>query len=94
MARLSIITEEAQPMAPPIIADRRLYLTADKARVVEEGDRSAAFLLAGAGGEIASLDADRLGLGVHAGRVVLPGTMEPKALEKPADKARKRGEDK
>ena len=33
-------------------SDRRLYVTADKERVVEEGDPEAAFLLVGAGSSV------------------------------------------
>lgn len=43
-------------------SDRRLYLTKDKARVVEDGDPEAAFLLVGAGGSIPEEDAKRYGL--------------------------------
>lgn len=46
----------------PFIADRRLYLTADRSEVVEEGDSRAAFLLAGVGGRVPDAEAKRLGL--------------------------------
>ena len=46
----------------PYRADRRLYLTADKQRVVEHDSPDAAFLLAGKGGEIPMEDAKRFGL--------------------------------
>gem|GEM_PF-6332479 len=46
-----------------MIADRRLWLTADRKRVVEDGDPAAAFLLAGcAGAVIDDAEADRLGI--------------------------------
>jgi hypothetical protein len=40
-------------------APRRLYLSRDKARVVEEGDPEAGFLLAGAGAEVPEEDVKR-----------------------------------
>lgn len=66
---------------PHIMADRRLWLTADKARVVEDGDPEAAFLLAAPGHPILEADVKRLGLGVKDGCVVL------KARRKAEDKA-------
>ena len=56
-----------------LVADRYLWLTADRAQVVEDGDPAAAFLLASPGTEIPVQEARRLGLSVEAGRVVLPG---------------------
>ncbi|MFI6883373.1 hypothetical protein [Streptosporangium canum] len=41
---------------------RRLYLTEDKSRVVEEGDLEAATLLCSAGGEVSHATAQRYGL--------------------------------
>lgn len=71
-----------------LVADRRLYLTVDRAGVVEEGDFRAAFLLAGAGGEIPARDAERLGLSLVNGRISL------KAKAPTPNKARKVREDK
>lgn len=45
-----------------VIAQERLYLNADKSRVVKEGDKDAAFLLAAVGQPIAAGVAKRLGL--------------------------------
>lgn len=53
------------------IADRKLWLTADKERVVEDGDPSSAFLFASPGDEISDADAKRYGV---------------KAKSRPADK--------
>ena len=64
--------------------DRRLWLTAGKDRVVEDGDPEAAFLLGSAGEEITDDEADRLGLGKKAAK---------KAAE-PANKAAKAAENK
>jgi hypothetical protein len=46
----------------PYQSDRRLYLTADKAAVVEHGDTRAAFLLVGKNGLVSDADAERYGL--------------------------------
>jgi hypothetical protein len=62
--------------------DRKLWLTADKSKVVEDGDPDAAFLLGTPGTVVPDDEAERLGL-----------TGKPKAAEKqtaaPANKARK-----
>lgn len=81
-------------------ADRRLYLTADKSRVVEHGDPDAAWLLAGVGGQIPPAEADRLGLEVRDGRVQLRAVAPPEiarsedegrpAPEKPRGRAKKK----
>lgn len=44
-----------------MISDRRLWLTADKGALVEDGDPRAAFLWAGAGSPINLDEAQRLG---------------------------------
>jgi hypothetical protein len=46
-------------------ADRNLFLTADKSRVVEDGDPEQAFVLVGKGGEIPPWAVDRYGLTVN-----------------------------
>lgn len=56
------LIEEMNPAAPNVIAQERLWLTADKSHVVREGDPAAAFLLAVAGSEIPRAEAERLGL--------------------------------
>jgi hypothetical protein len=43
-------------------ADRRLYLNADRSRVVEDGDPEAAYLLAAEGTDISNEDVRRYGL--------------------------------
>ena len=58
--------------------DRKLWLTADKDDIVEDGDDRAAFLLGLAGDEIPDDEAERLGL-----------TGSKKEAAKPADKSRK-----
>jgi len=57
----NLITE--LPASPGrIIANERLWLTADRDHVVPEGHPDAAFLFAGAGKSIRRVDAERLGL--------------------------------
>lgn len=91
---------EKQPSGPPLTADRRLYLSADRQRVLEEGDPAAAYLLAGVGGEIVPSEAARLGLAVVNGRLEQRPAFkaaepaEDKQAEKPADKALVSAEDK
>lgn len=82
-------------------ADRRLFLTRDRKRVVEEGDKDAGFLLAAAGREISESDAEAYGLECRDGKVVLPQPTpskppeDPKkSIEKSEDKSRKREGDK
>lgn len=61
---------------PPRYADKRYYLTADRSRVVEEGDPEAAVLLAAEGTLVAEEDAKRYGLDLSekgAARAALPG---------------------
>lgn len=88
---------------PPLIADRRLYLSADRAHVIEEGENGAAFLLIGRGGTIAPGEVKRLGLTEKDGCVVVAKapaekpveeTGEEKAKPKPADKAKRKPNDK
>lgn len=94
---MALEIRKAEAAAVGIIADRRLYLTADKARVVEDGDPSAAFLFATPGVVIPAAEATALGLEVVDGRVqhrsakvAEPPKVEPDAKpdEKPA-KAKK-----
>jgi hypothetical protein len=64
---LEIVREQQRTVG--IIADRRLYVTADRSRLVEDGDGAAAFLLAPPGTEIDPTDVKRLGLVVVDGKV-------------------------
>lgn len=68
----SLAQREAERRAAPMRADRRLWLTADKSRLVEEGDPAAAFLFAPAGGEILQAEIDHYRLGADGARVLLP----------------------
>jgi hypothetical protein len=60
-----------------LIADRKLYLTSDKARVVEEGSSEAAYPFANSGTLIPDAEAERLGLSVVHERLVQRGTVAP-----------------
>ena len=67
-----------------MISNRRLYLTADKSRVVEEGDTEAAYLLVGEGGALDDDTAARYGLLPLASGSASKAIVEPpnnKALE-------------
>lgn len=44
-------------------ADKRYYTTADRSRLVEEGDPDAAYLLAAEGAHLATADIERYGIG-------------------------------
>lgn len=81
---MALTIQKAEQPAGKLTSDRRLYLTADKAKVVEEGDLSAAFLLIGKGHVIPAAEVERYGLAERDGRVVLSGSKpEPKAAEEP-----------
>lgn len=81
----TLAQREAERVAAAMKSDRRLYLSADKQRVVEEGDPDAAFLFAGVGGEILPDDANRYGLAYKGGKVLLP--RQQKAAQVPENKA-------
>ncbi len=66
-----------------LTSDRRLYVTADRSQVVEEGDPHAAYLLVGVGGQIDSDSVARHGLSWKDGKVVVPGA---KAMPAPENK--------
>lgn len=73
--------------------DRKLWLTADKEAVVEDGDPSAAFLLGGEGDEIDDAEGERLGLtsrrkSAATKQADVPANKEAAA---PANKARSSG---
>lgn len=46
----------------PYKTEKRLYVNADRSKIVEEDSEEAAFLLAGAGHELSDEDATRYGL--------------------------------
>lgn len=68
-----------------MIADRRLYLTADRSEVVEDGDVRAAFLFTTPGKEISDADVKRFGLG----ETKAAAKAEDKQAPESANKARK-----
>lgn len=78
---LSIIRAAEQPGG--LLADRRLYLSAD-GRVVDHGDPSAAILLAaGPGDEIPTAKARDLGLSIVDGKIVQHAKQDPEPEKAP-----------
>lgn len=79
----------------PLKADRRLYVTADRSEIVEEGDPRGAWLLAGVGSQIGEGDVAKYRLSEQGGKVILgkprpapaPGPVEDKAIDEGEDKA-------
>jgi len=69
-------------------ADRNLYLTADRARVVEENDTDQRSLLVGKGCELDRAAAEEYGIEVNDGRLVVKGRdrAEDKQVEPAEDK--------
>lgn len=65
---------------------QRLYLNADKTKVVKEGSPDAAFLFATPGKEIPAAEAEKYGLTKSAKKADSP---EDKKAAAPANKARK-----
>ena len=81
--------KDRELMAGTLISDRRLWLTADKSRVVEQGDRDAATLLVAQGRKLRPDDQKQFGISEgYDGKLVI------KARAKPEDKAKKAPEDK
>lgn len=76
-----------------IRADRRLWLTADRQRVVEDGDEEAAFLLAAPGHIIPDREIARLGLEARDGKVRYKAKRpaEDKAFKGPSEDKATRG---
>ena len=61
-------------MAGAWVADRRLYLTKGRERVVEAGDPEAKSLLVGKGAKVTDADCKQYGLGPYAAKAVAPPT--------------------
>jgi hypothetical protein len=71
-----------------MIAKERLYLTADKGRIVGHGDKRAAFLYAAPGDEIPENAAKKFGLvggGLKASPATAPKQVSSKSKKGPAD---------
>ena len=71
-------------------ADRRLYVTADREQIVEEGDQRGAYLLVGKGRNIGEGDVAKYRLAMQNRRVVWPellGKSVPAAVVKMAEEA-------
>lgn len=71
-------------VAGPIIANERLWLTADGKRVVSEGDPEAASLLAAKGHNVPRAEAERLGLTEAQDTPVSEPEVAPVETETPA----------
>lgn len=74
-------------------SEKRLYVTADRSRVVDEDDPEAAYLLVGEGGELDDAEAKKYGLKAPAKMDDAPADDE-KAQAPVSNKARKAAEDK
>ena len=68
-----------------MIADRRLYLTADKSRLVEEGSPEAAFLYCTPGHEVNEEELRRLGGPVVKVEPEVNVVPEAKAIQEPPE---------
>lgn len=88
---LEITMLRGQMAGGALVADRRLFLAADRLTVVEADDLRAAFLLCGVGSEITGAEAQRLRLSLVGGCVVQDAPLKEKVEEvkeaaKPEDK--------
>jgi hypothetical protein len=90
------INRPGEEPGPAVPSDRRLWISRDGARVVEDGDPAAAVLLAPPLTGIALEDMARFGLTVADDKIVLPEKKmveeapEDKMAPAPANKGRKR----
>jgi hypothetical protein len=57
------LKKQKEAATPMLVADRRLWLTADRKRIVEDGDPRAAFLFAAPGEEISSAQVVKFKIG-------------------------------
>lgn len=83
---LQIIRNPA-PAAPGLVADRRLCVTADRSRVVEERDPAAAYLLAAAGSVISAEDVGRYQLARAEDGTIQVAAAESEEAAKPEEPA-------
>jgi hypothetical protein len=68
-------------------AEKRLYVNADRSKVVEEDSGEAVFLLAAEGAELTDEEVKRYGLGAPKRAVPRAAEPEDKAEDAPATKA-------
>jgi hypothetical protein len=66
-------------------ADKRYYTTADRSRLVEEGDPDAAYLLAAEGAQLSSADIERYGIGKKSMPEPEPVVVHSIAADPPKD---------
>ena len=71
-------------MAGPVEVNERLFLTADREKVVPEGDPEAAFLFATPGDEVSEEDAKRYGIKPSKANKVEKAEAGPEKAEKPS----------
>lgn len=88
---MALVIQKIERPAEKLVSDRRLYLTGDRSRVVEEGDPAAAFLLVSANKPIPAVEVDRLGLVMRDGRVSV-FTAEPEKTKPAAAQSEPRSE--
>lgn len=73
-----------------VVADRKLWLTAGKDRLVEDGDPDAAFLWATPGKKVSVDDARRLDYQPRSDAKAIDAPVEDKAVSETPNKARGR----
>jgi hypothetical protein len=71
-----------------VLSQKRLYLTSDRSRVVEENDPDAAFLLVGSGCELPDLVALKYGIIVVQEEKAVEAPSENKAIQFPPENKR------
>jgi hypothetical protein len=71
-----------------MISDKRLYLTSDRSRVVDENSPDAAFLLVGAGCELNDVVARKYGILVVQEEKAIENAPENKAIQFPPENKR------
>jgi len=92
---MGLTIHRPQAAAPAgLVADRRLALTGDRARVVEDGDPEAAWLLAPPGTVIPSDEVTRLGLVLVDGKIIVQRRGTAPAPPPPGLKDGEKGADK
>jgi hypothetical protein len=69
----------------PFRTDRRLYLNADRSKVVEENDPEAAYLYLGKGHQVSDADAEKYGLKPPKRTEVTEVKPEAKQIESPPE---------
>ena len=87
------LLEEVPAIPGGFKATTRLWLNADRTKLVPEGDEECAFLFCGVGETVSKTDAEKYGLLKPKAEKQAEAPADKQAA-KPADKQRKKGEDK